>query len=273
MLRFRVLGFPVHIHLSFLLLLVFFIYADWSPAAVGLWTAAILASVLLHELGHAATVRRFGGHVEAITIYALGGATLWREKDKPIRGWRSFMVSAAGSGVGLFAGLGLYLLTALGGLGNTARQLIETPWRVYLGTADRIGEYLVFAVGAFIWVSVVWGLVNWLPIGGLDGSKMLREVLIKLLGPSGDLHARIIGLIVGVAAAVWLWQRDLRIGAVLVLAFAGSDLFYYRRKRPPAAQPPAAPPGPPPPMFSAPPPAGDQVSPSDKETPEEPPGD
>ena len=78
---------------------------------------------------------------------------------------------------------------------------------------------------------MVWGLINWLPIGGMDGSRMLRIVLIRILGPSGDLHARIIGLIIGGAAAVWLWQRGLVLAAVLVLVFTGSDIVSYRRPR------------------------------------------
>lgn len=263
----RVFGFPVQIHLSFLLLVVFFIWGDWSAVAVGLWTVTILASVLLHELGHAVAVRGFGGRVEAITIYALGGATLWREVDKPIRGWRSFLVSAAGSGAGLLIGLGLYLLVAVGGLGVAAQRIVASPWRIYFGTAEQSGEYLALAAGAFIWVSVVWGLVNWLPIGGLDGSKMLREILIKLLGPSGDLHSRVIGFIVGAAVAVWLWQRGLRFATVIVLVFAASDLFNYRRGRPPRPRPPAPPPGDPPPMFSARPPSDPPPDPEDAQEP------
>ena len=127
-------------------------------------------------------------------------------------------------------------LRADGGLDSFGQLAIESPWRVHLAAADRYGEYLVFFVGAFIWVSVVWGLVNWLPIGGLDGSKMLRAVLIRMLGPSGDLHSRIIGMIVGVAAAVWAWQRGLVLAAVLAVVFAGADLVAYRRPiiRPPS---------------------------------------
>ena len=231
MLRFRLFGFPTGIHFSFLLLLVLFIDSGLSGVAVVLWALAILISVILHELGHAATVRRFGGRVEGITIYALGGATVWRESGRRLRPWKHFVVAAAGSGVGLFAGLGLYLFVRAGGMGEAARVIIDAPWRVHLRLADLHGEYLTFVVGAFIWVSVVWGLVNWLPVGGLDGSKMLRVVLIRILGPSGDLHARIIGLIVGVAAAVWFWQRGLLLGAVLILVFAGSDLVAYRRAR------------------------------------------
>ena len=230
-LRFRVFRFPIGIHLSFLLLLVLFIDSGLSAVAMILWTVAILLSVMLHELGHAATVRRLGGYVEGITIYALGGATVWREGDRQLRAWKHFAIAAAGSGVGLFAGMGLYLFVRLGGMGEAAGLIIDLPWRIHLRAADVSGEYLVFFVGAFIWVSVVWGLVNWLPIGGLDGSKMLRVVLVGMLGPSGDLHSRIIGLMVGVAAAVWFWQRGLVFAAVLVLVFAGSDIVSYRRRR------------------------------------------
>ena len=197
MIRFRVFGFPVRIHLSFLLILALLLGSRLSSVSVALWGVSILASVMLHELGHAAAVRRFGGQVESISIYALGGATMWREGGFGLSGWKQFLVAAAGSGVGLFAGLGLYMFVRLGGMGEAGRLLVSLPWRIDLRAADYYGEYLVFMVGSFIWVSVVWGLVNWLPIGGLDGSKMLRAVLVKVLGPSGDLHSRIIGVIVG----------------------------------------------------------------------------
>jgi len=119
-LRFRVFGFPIGIHISFLLLLVLCIDSGLSSLAVFRWAVAILLSVLLHELGHAATVRRFGGHVEGITIYALGGATVWRESGRRMHAWKHFVVAAAGSGVGLFAGMGLYLFVRAAVWGSRA---------------------------------------------------------------------------------------------------------------------------------------------------------
>lgn len=229
MLRFTAFGFPIRIHLSFLLILVLFIDSAFSMVAIVLWAAAILLSVVLHELGHAATVRRLGGHVEGISIYALGGATMWREGAARLPNWKHFVISAAGSGVGLVVGMGIYLFVQMGGMGGTARLVVEYPWRIHLLSADLFGEYLIFFVGAFVWVSVVWGLFNWLPIGGLDGSKMLRVVLLKVLGPSGDLHSRIIGMAFGAAVAIWLWQRGARLGAMVILVFAASDLLAYRR--------------------------------------------
>ena len=230
MLRFRAFGFPIQLHLSFLLILVLFFDSGFSVTAMLLWATAILLSVLLHELGHAATVRRFGGHVDRITIYALGGATLWREKETGFQNWKHFVVAAAGSGVGLLAGLGAFLFVRMGGLGETGRLIVASPWRIHLFPADISGNYVVFFVGAFIWVSVIWGLFNWIPIGGLDGSKMLRVVLIKFLGPGGDLHSRIIGMAIGATAAAWLWQRGSRLGAMLVIVFSASDLLSYRRR-------------------------------------------
>ena len=241
--RFRLFGFPVHLHFSFLLVPIILLDSRFSREATLIWAVAVLFSVILHELGHAATVRRLGGRVEGITIYALGGATYWREVGKSLDGWKLFAIAASGSGVGLFAGLGLYWYVQLGGLGRFGQWAIESPWSIKLGVADQYNEYLVLFVGMFIWVSVVWGLVNWLPIGGLDGSKMLRVVMVRFIGPSGDLHSRIIGLLFGIAAAYWAWQRDLKIVAVLALVFSGADLVSYRR---PFIQPPKPPGGAPP---------------------------
>ncbi|MCY3580937.1 MAG: hypothetical protein OXG89_03580 [bacterium] len=243
--RFRLFGFPVHLHFSFLLILVFLFNRAFSQEATLLYTVAILISVVLHELGHAATVRRLGGRVEGITIHGLGGATYWREMGTRLDGWKLFAIAASGSGVGLFAGLGLYWYARLGGLGRFGQLAIESPWTINLRAADFYDQYLVFFVGAFIWVSVVWGLVNWLPIGGLDGSKMLRAVMIRFLGPSGDLHSRIIGMLFGIAAAYWAWQRGLVFAAVLALVFSGADLVSYRRPIiPPPVPPSGAPPRP-----------------------------
>ena len=225
-------GFPFEIHATFLILLIFIFDSGLSMLAVALWTVAVLISVVLHELGHAVTVRRFRGNVEGIRIYALGGVTIWTERGTLIEGWRRFLVAASGSGVGLAIGLVLYGLVELGALGASGRSFIHAPWAVDLFNADFQGEYVVFFVGAFIWVSVVWGLVNWLPIGGLDGSRMLRVVMMGILGSWGDLPSRIIGLVVAFGASYWLYQRGSLIGPVILIMFALSDLAAYQRHPP-----------------------------------------
>ena len=59
--RFRVLGFPVHVHWSFVL---FVGILGWRPGVswqeLGIWLVLAFVAVLVHELGHAVAARRTG---------------------------------------------------------------------------------------------------------------------------------------------------------------------------------------------------------------------
>ena len=232
MLTIKLFGFKVNFHLTILILVLFMLDTAMSVLGIALWVLAVLTSVVLHELGHAFAVRRFGGHVQSISIHALGGMTVWQEIDTPMQGWRRFVVAAAGSGVGLVIGLVLYAIVSIGGFGRLATRiipsLISPPAWVH---ADAVGQYLTLFVGVFIWVSVLWGLVNWLPIGGLDGSKMLQEVFVSLFGERGDLYARIVGVVVAIAASYLFWRWGFYLAPVFFILFAFSDVANYRRKR------------------------------------------
>src|SRR5690348_18474296 len=71
--------------------------------AVGLgFVACLLGSVLLHELGHALTARRFGIGVRGITLELLGG---WTEMDRDAPSPRvDALVSLAGPAVSMVLG-------------------------------------------------------------------------------------------------------------------------------------------------------------------------
>jgi Zn-dependent protease len=60
-------GIPIYLHGTFLILLAFVFVSDWTRggtirSALGgaSFMAAIFGTVVLHELGHALTARRFG---------------------------------------------------------------------------------------------------------------------------------------------------------------------------------------------------------------------
>ncbi|HEX5596989.1 MAG TPA: site-2 protease family protein [Micromonosporaceae bacterium] len=112
----RVFGVPVHINPSVLLLavLVTVTYGEFirrqlqlsqfAGYAVGFsFVVFLLGSVLLHELGHALTARRYRIGVRGITLELLGGYT---EMDRDTPSPRvELLVSLAGPAVSLLLGL------------------------------------------------------------------------------------------------------------------------------------------------------------------------
>jgi membrane-associated protease RseP (regulator of RpoE activity) len=91
---------------------------------------------------------------------------------------------------------------------------------VFLGEAARAELWLVFFLGAFIWVTIAWGLINWLPIGGLDGWHIMAELLEKWLPGRGRRVAAVIGLVVALIAAYFLFRAGLQFGAIILVLFA-----------------------------------------------------
>jgi Zn-dependent protease len=141
------LGFPVEINFSFLLLLGFvFIALGGLPGVV--IVCLTFASVLLHELGHALVARRLGVHTTGIELGFFGGAA--KMIDIPRNARDEIEIAAAGPIVSLaLAGLGL-------GLGAVTHLTIIS-W---------IG-----------WTNLVLALFNLIPALPMDGGRILRAAL------------------------------------------------------------------------------------------------
>jgi stage IV sporulation protein FB len=153
----RVLGFPVEINVSFVLLLVAVLlgYGGSSTVSNGLLVIGLLfGSVLLHELGHAVVARRYGVHVSGIELSFFGGAA--KMVQMPRSADHEIAIAAAGPAVSLMlAGAGL----GLGGLlhGSLPGDLFGT-----------IG-----------WLNLVLAGFNLIPALPMDGGRILRAVLTR----------------------------------------------------------------------------------------------
>lgn len=182
MLKFPLLGVPVSVHFSFLLVAFFGLgqFQGWEIAA---WTGAVFVAVLLHESGHAFTARAFGGTSVSITLFALGGFTSWGA-SRDMGPGRRFLISAAGSAVGIVAGLaGLAVI----GLEQA-------------GALGRLPDLVDVFLESFVWAGLVWGVLNWVPILPLDGGHMLQHGLEMFTPTKAAGIARVVSVIAGVAA-------------------------------------------------------------------------
>ncbi len=220
--RFRLFGFPIEFNITMLfLLLIVGRSLDPVPAVVA--ALAIVASILVHELGHAFVARWIGGEVLKITLHGLGGVTVWRGGRST--GWPRVAVAAAGSVISMVLGTIIWWLASLGKLGALAELVIELPWRIYLGNALNAGDFGVFFLAVFVFASVIVGGFNLLPIGGLDGGAILNEALEKVLPGTGQLHGAVIGLLVGAVVGVLLYQRGFDFAPIIIGIFAIQSLF------------------------------------------------
>jgi Zn-dependent protease len=187
-LRFPFFGVPVSVHLSFGLVALFGLgsYRGWDLVA---WTLAVFVAVLLHESGHAFTARLFGAGDVTITLFALGGYTTWRP-TRPLDPWRRFLISAAGSAVGIALGLAVLLAGRRGAFGSAP-------------------EVVFTFLNVFILAGLVWGVLNWIPILPLDGGHMLESLLEMVVPARAAAIARVVSVVVGVALiGVALYYRQ-----------------------------------------------------------------
>ncbi len=165
----RVLGVPVFVSPSMVLLavLVTVVYGGYAqeqlaiapPWAYGVglgFVVCLLGSVLLHELGHAVTARRYGIGVRGITLELLGG---WTEMDRDAPNPRvDALVSLAGPAVSLVLGL---LATG---------AALALPDRTVAGQ-------IAFQLAASNIIVAVFNVLPGLP---LDGGRALRALFWAL---------------------------------------------------------------------------------------------
>lgn len=163
----RLAGINVYMHATFLLLILFVLYANYSSGGdlassiSGIvFVLIIFACIVLHELGHALTARRFGVQTRDIVLLPIGGvARLERMPEKPSE---ELAVAAAGPLVNVVIAAALLTILLAAGIHPTWEDL---RW-VGGGFAMKLMVVNVWLVG-----------FNLLPAFPMDGGRVLRALL------------------------------------------------------------------------------------------------
>jgi Zn-dependent protease len=156
-LRLRVFGFPVHIDLSFVLImgLIGWLSQANTPVLMGLWLVVATLAILVHELGHAVVARTTGAR-PAIALTGFGGLTTYAP-PRPLSRARSLAIAVAGPAAGLAVAFVLWFVD-----GAVAPEPYTTVWHLL-----RFGIFTTF------W----WSVLNLVPVLPLDGGQAMRELL------------------------------------------------------------------------------------------------
>ena len=211
----RLFGIRVELHVTFVL------FIGWIAVNQGLLTGdvaraasavalllLVFSCVVLHELGHALTARRFGIATRDIVLLPIGGvARLERMPEKP---GQEMLVAVAGPAVNVvIAALVVLLMTLTGrppGLARLDGGLLET----------------------LLLVNVLMVLFNLIPAFPMDGGRVLRALLaMRLPYLRATKIASAVGqgaaLLLGVAGLFYLHNWMLAFVALFVFLAAGEE--------------------------------------------------
>jgi Zn-dependent protease/CBS domain-containing protein len=159
---FSILGIPVELHISFLLLMGF-IYAlailNLIPGVnlqAALLITLLFVTVVLHELGHSYLAQKYGIRIERIILLPIGGVSTMEELPK--EPGQELRISLAGPMVNFVIAFICYLLLLL-----------------LKGSYVGVSSFLSF----FILVNLFLGGFNLLPAYPMDGGRVLRAILAE----------------------------------------------------------------------------------------------
>jgi Zn-dependent protease/CBS domain-containing protein len=156
-----------------------YVFAGLFSAALFIWM------VFAHEAAHIVAARRFGAHVQGVTLSLRGGETAI--SGQPASPWQGVVVATAGpivsAACGLLCGAAAYLAA-----------LLHLPMLVSL---------------SFAWVgilSVLLAIANLIPAAPLDGGHVLQAVV--WWGTGNRVRASAVSGFAGqlVGAAILLWS-------------------------------------------------------------------
>jgi Zn-dependent protease len=181
----RILGIPVRIEPSFLLISALVGSLGGTVMQMITWVVVVFVGVLVHEMGHALMMKYFGFE-PFIVLHGFGGLAGREGSFGRTSIWREVAISLAGPGAGFLLGLLAFALLAF------------VPAPVLGGLAEMLKILL--------WVTVFWGALNLLPMMPLDGGNVARLLFLRFFPsrPRLPFYLTIFVAAVSIPLSVWV---------------------------------------------------------------------
>lgn len=210
----KAFGVDVVVHWTFLflppLIIWYALRLGESPGIVALrlvLVVLVVFSVLVHEMGHVLAARALNIPTRRILLTPLCGLAVLERSPATPRG-EVFVALSGPVANGMVAGLA----ALVGWIAGTSMEMTERVLDLHLLTA-------VF------WINVALFLLNLVPLFPMDGGRILRALLCRVLSPpeATRLAARI-GQVGGVALLVaGFWAPNLALAAIGVFLVIAAE--------------------------------------------------
>jgi Zn-dependent protease len=210
---FNVFGIAINIHVTFLLLLIFFLSGGvkWLVLMVG-----VFCFVTLHEICHSLVARHYGIEVRQITLLPIGGvASMSSMPEKPSQ---EFFISIAGPLFNLAVILVFYypMKSLVGPEVLFYRPLSTATWPLTL-------SYLY-------WINLMLAVFNLIPAFPMDGGRVLRSLLAARIGYARATKFAVgLGRIFAVAFACFgIFDKSIMLVAIAVFIYMAASSEGYQ---------------------------------------------
>ncbi|GAB4272925.1 MAG TPA: hypothetical protein DIU37_00505 [Opitutae bacterium] len=218
----RPFGIKLELHFTFILLVLFYGWMGWRvqglPGAVINTTAIILifGCVVLHELGHSLVARHYGIGIRRILLLPIGGMAEFERIPRTPK--KELLITLAGPAVNFFIAAALILF---GGI------MPENFLQESL-TFHQLLNFVLF-------VNLVMGFFNLIPVFPMDGGRILRAILAFFL-PYIDatriaVYIGKILAIVGIAYAILYAQNIILVLLFAFIFFSGDREYQFVRQQ------------------------------------------
>lgn len=216
-------GVRVRLHVFFVIFAILALSPQGDPRYGAVALGILLASVLLHEIGHCVAARGVGGHADEILLWPFGGLAQVQVPHEP----RSELVAALA-----------------GPLANVLLCLVAMPVLLLAGSSELLSlnplrpPYVApgfpwqLVVAMTFWINWTLLLMNLLPAFPLDGGRALRAILWPMAGyRRAVLQVSWVARLTGVALCIIGWLLyDAYPFAWIPLALLGVFLFFSAKQ-------------------------------------------